>query len=453
MSKTISFHCGSEYSRGHNIRDERYVSEQKHIDTSLSVRNEIVCDEPVRKAYDRLFRKAVEEYNARQTRADRRIDDYYTKIKNDKRKKPVYECIIQIGDRYDTGNNAEQEKDVLREYAKSWNSRNPSLALIGAYIHADEPNGTVHLHCDFIPVAESSRGLNVQNSFSKALASQGFVGDKATKTAQMKWQERERIVVQNIARSYGINATANQSRSERPHLTKAEYIHAQEQMREEIAGELEERVNELNDYLNANKKYIATKDMLDEIDAQTKSKGVFSRFRKIDEFQYEKLLETAHGASALQLELKNKQIELKDKSNDLNDYRWRALELSRENEELKKQIKEIKQRFVNCHRKLKVATEVIQNNEMSEIYDEELQFSAGKYTVRSDEFAYPFTEFEQELKKNKIAFRVNDCSLEYREYSLPKMKQEKILEIQNQLYDLHNPEIFQYQDYGYGRGR
>lgn len=36
MPKTISFHNGTAWSRGHNIRDERYTSKQEHIDKALT---------------------------------------------------------------------------------------------------------------------------------------------------------------------------------------------------------------------------------------------------------------------------------------------------------------------------------------------------------------------------------------------------------------------------------
>lgn len=118
MQKTISFHNGTTWSRGHNICDERYVSKQEHIDPALSNQNIILCDVPVRQAYEDIFGEAVKEYNSRQKRADRRIADYYDKIKSDKRKHLVYECIIQIGDRDDTGNIAETEKEALRRFAE-----------------------------------------------------------------------------------------------------------------------------------------------------------------------------------------------------------------------------------------------------------------------------------------------------------------------------------------------
>ena len=39
MPKTISFHNGTVWSRGHNIRDERYVGKQEHIDKTLTEQN------------------------------------------------------------------------------------------------------------------------------------------------------------------------------------------------------------------------------------------------------------------------------------------------------------------------------------------------------------------------------------------------------------------------------
>ena len=44
MPKTISFHNGTTWSRGHNIRDERYTDKQEHIDKALSDQNVTVRD-------------------------------------------------------------------------------------------------------------------------------------------------------------------------------------------------------------------------------------------------------------------------------------------------------------------------------------------------------------------------------------------------------------------------
>lgn len=249
MPKTISFHNGSNWSRGHNIRDERYTGKQEHIDKALSEQNVTVRDVPVRQAYAKIFGQAVEEYNAKQKRSDRRINDYYDKIKQDKRKHPVYECIVQIGDRADTGNSAELEKQALIRFAEEWDNRNPNLRLIGAYVHCDEPDGTVHMHCDYIPVAECSRGMRLQNSLDRALQQQGFLSENIHQTAQIAWQDREREALCAICRDLRIDAQRDQGRSEdRTHLSKREYIRAKEKQQAQIEDELKPLKEELEEY-------------------------------------------------------------------------------------------------------------------------------------------------------------------------------------------------------------
>lgn len=251
MSKTISFHNGSAWSRGHNIRDERYTNKQEHIDSTLTKNNVVLCDVSVRQAYEEIFGQAVEDYNAKQQRSDRKIDCYYDKIKADKRKHPVYECIVQIGDRSDTGNSAELEKQALIRFAKEWHERNPNLHLVGAYIHCDEPNGTIHMHCDYIPVARCSRGMKVQNSLVKALEQQGFKFENVHQTAQIAWQERERAALTSLCCELGIDAKHNQGISEdRKHLSKNEYIKAKQQQQAQIEEELQPLREKFKKYEN-----------------------------------------------------------------------------------------------------------------------------------------------------------------------------------------------------------
>ena len=258
MPKTISFHNGSSWSRGHNVRDKRFVKEQHHIDKSLSDNNIILVDEFVRKAYDRIFGEAVAEYNSKQKRSDRRIGNYYNKIKQDKRKHIVYECIIQIGDKDDTGNNAPLEKEALKRFVEDWERRNPNLKLIGAYIHADEPDGTVHLHIDYIPVAECTRGMKLQNSLDKALQQQGFKTESIHKTAQIAWQDSERKALIDICKELGIDVykTSQGVTKGREHLYKAEYQQLKETAKRQMEWELLPYQAVIDDFLQAEPKEV-----------------------------------------------------------------------------------------------------------------------------------------------------------------------------------------------------
>jgi len=206
MAMTISTHNGSKVAREHNIRNPKVVRKEQHIQQDGKF--EIWKDEKPKDAYKRIFGQAVEDYNAKQKRADRKIKDYYSHICNDSKKHPVYEMIIAIGDRKNYKDGTIQEetaKSILREFVDGWQERNPNLELIGAYYHADE-QGAPHAHLDYIPVATGyKRGLEVQSALVKALEQQGFTYGRETE--QIQWQRRENAHLESLCLSRGIEIT------------------------------------------------------------------------------------------------------------------------------------------------------------------------------------------------------------------------------------------------------
>ena len=201
MGVTISTHNGSAVAREHNIRNPKVVSKEAHIKPNGKF--EIWHDEKPRDAYKRIFGQALEEYNNKQKRSDRKIKDYYNHICNDKMKHPVYEMIIAVGNRDNTVDE-ETGYSVLRAFYDGWKSRNPNLELIGAYYHADE-DGVPHVHIDYIPVATGYvNGMTIQSALVKALGQQGFTKEGKA-TAQIKWEKRENTELEKLCNSFGID--------------------------------------------------------------------------------------------------------------------------------------------------------------------------------------------------------------------------------------------------------
>ncbi len=201
MGVTISTHNGSAVAREHNIRNPKVVSKEAHI--KLNGKFEIWHDEKPRDAYNRLFGQALEEYNNKQKRSDRKIRDYYNHICNDKMKHPVYEMIIAVGNRDNTVDE-ETGYSVLRAFYDGWKQRNPNLELIGAYYHADE-DGVPHIHIDYVPVATGYvNGMTTQSALVKALGQQGF-HKEGKATAQIKWEKRENTTLEKLCNSFGID--------------------------------------------------------------------------------------------------------------------------------------------------------------------------------------------------------------------------------------------------------
>lgn len=222
---TISTHNGCQVAREHNKRNPKVVSKEDHINPDGVF--EIWKDENPRVAYLRLYGDALNKYNARQSREDRKITDYYKKIQEDKRKHTVYELIAGV---YDRSIPFETKREILKEYADEWEKRNPNLELVGVYFHADE-QGEEHIHLDYIPVARGcKRGLETQNSLAKALEQQGIVAGKTMKeTAQILWEQRENEALEKICNSRGIEIEHPQKGNKTVHHMETELFKLQKE--------------------------------------------------------------------------------------------------------------------------------------------------------------------------------------------------------------------------------
>ena len=204
---TVRFHMSGEgdIKAEHNRRDAETVKWEKHIDPNG--KHEVIRDRDVVDVYEELFSDAIEEYDSKQKRKDRRIGgvlEYMEQVRADSRgrvnrktresgKNIAYEVIVGVGSvkpemdettgmlkRDENGDFITPYKvpddicfDILHEYIATWDARNPHLRLYGAYIHGDE-KGAVHAHLDFVPWADGyQRGMEKQTSIRKALVQQG----------------------------------------------------------------------------------------------------------------------------------------------------------------------------------------------------------------------------------------------------------------------------------------
>lgn len=167
----------------------------------------IICQRSLKDLYHELFDEALEEFNAKQTRRDRKIANYQEHIRHSRQEKEFYEVLFQVGNRDDTGVDSEMCKEaaaVLEEYARSFEERNPHLKLFNAVIHMDE--STPHLHLDFVPVTDEKRknGLRVRNSLTGALRQQGCESKGIGRTITIDWLEQEKAHIGRLMLECGI---------------------------------------------------------------------------------------------------------------------------------------------------------------------------------------------------------------------------------------------------------
>ena len=201
MKRTISFMTGKG-SVNHNSRKFH----AKNTDPERSCLNVEYCNENVKDVYHELFDEALARYNEKQTRSDRRIDDYYEKIRSGKQEKPFHEIILQIGDKDNMGaktENGQLAAKVLDEYMQGFRQRNLTLRVFAAYLHMDE--ATPHLHIDFVPYTTGSkRGLDTRVSLKQALSALGFKGGTRRETELNQWVAYEKEQLAAVMLEHGI---------------------------------------------------------------------------------------------------------------------------------------------------------------------------------------------------------------------------------------------------------
>ena len=201
MKRTISFMTGKG-SVNHNSRKFH----AKNTDPERSCLNVEYCNENVKDVYHELFDEALARYNEKQTRSDRRIDDYYEKIRSGKQEKPFHEIILQIGDKDNMGaktENGQLAAKVLDKYMWDFQRRNPTLRVFSAYLHMDE--ATPHLHIDFVPYTTGSRrGIDTRVSLKQALSALGFKGGTRRETELNQWVAYEKEQLAAVMLEHGI---------------------------------------------------------------------------------------------------------------------------------------------------------------------------------------------------------------------------------------------------------
>ena len=237
-------------SQLHNRREYEKIGKPipDNIDSSKTAENITLVDRDIKEAYREIFGEALDKYNAKQKRADRKIEDYCDHIKKSKNgEKLFYEDVVQWGSKDDFQNpqTRKRAKEALVKYVEGFEERNPNLKLIGAYIHMDE--ASPHLHLDYVPVAHGySRGLSTRNSLDRAMKEMGFAPENESRknNATKLWKESERSYFGEICRSMGLEVEMERQ-STRKNLSVEEYKDARDEMLGNIEQEKEAIIAEV----------------------------------------------------------------------------------------------------------------------------------------------------------------------------------------------------------------
>jgi len=151
-----------QLSKVNNHDFRKYDEDTRYIYT-LKGSNDVVYD--VKNFYKKEFEEVRQEYNNKQSRPSRKIDNYFENVNKDEKRDLACEIIIELGNKsyWDTKDFEFKEK-MVNVYAEQINDLEeliPEFKITNAVVHLDETSP--HMHIVGIPIKENCKtGLSKQ---------------------------------------------------------------------------------------------------------------------------------------------------------------------------------------------------------------------------------------------------------------------------------------------------
>ena len=246
----------------HNLR--KYDEEQELIYT-IKGTSSIVED--TKNLYLELFEDARKKYNNKQTRNDRKIENYFNYISNDNKRDLACEIIIELGDMYFWADKYDSFKkkmvEVYKEQILDLEEVVPNFKIANATIHFDE--SSPHLHIVGVPFKEG-----MKNGMEKQVGKSDVFTKVSLKNIQDKMRE---YCINSFNRIYHLNYTLKEKEEGRnvdinvANMNEyKKFIREQEKYRKELkelnnkADELQNKSKEINDIIDSLKPTIINKN-------------------------------------------------------------------------------------------------------------------------------------------------------------------------------------------------
>lgn len=326
-----------------------------NVDRSRTEQNVTYCNDDLKQVYHELFDEAMAAYNTKKKKTRDKITDYYEHIRQGKQEKLFHEAIFQIGNLEDCGCGSpggERAAAALKEFAESFQERNPHLRVFNMVLHMDE--ATPHLHVDYIPVAtEQSRGLSTRVSMKQALKQQGFEGQGRKQTEWNAWMEREKAALIEIAQAHEFEIIS--LGGGRPHMDLPQYREAAQRLeavQEQVAAagyDIAELEKQKKDLQGTVRRLQAAEKVRVDLDAIQPEKTLTGAVKGVTVEQVKELKAAAIRGAAAEQKVK----ELKVENQQLHSRIPSVQEKLKEAEE--------RQRLERENRKLKNYTAVLED--------------------------------------------------------------------------------------------
>lgn len=416
---SISFHIGSKKNAIPNLKKLKAIfihnlrkyekSNNPDLDLNLSKYNVILKGtknlvEDVKKLYKTEFDEAVYNYNQKQTREDRKILNYLTKIEEDKQKNIATEIILQIGDKEDWQNVDFKDKQKMAEVFKNSLEvlQEKGFKVANATLHLDETSP--HLHVIGVPIGtDFKKGLEKQVS-SKSVFSIGKL--------EILREKIEKTIIEDFNKVYNTQVEKKQEKGLiEEHLNITDY-----KKLKPVVDELVKMVDK-NTVLEQVKEEIKKKDkqkLEKEEELKTKAKEMAEAEEKVKEIvEKNKTLETDLISSKNKLDNIKKEKEKKDYEIELEfkNLFAKKQEIEKKKKELEqkeKELEELEAKEKELENKKKELEEIRRNAENIEFLirqeiEKKQQIEKKKQELEKLQTLYKKTQEQVEAERERMA--------------------------------------------------
>lgn len=332
----------------HNLR--KYKSEEYSADNIFLIYGTDNLVQDVKAVYHEEFDEALKVYNENQTRADRKIEDYFEHVAN-KEQDMAVEIIIQVGDRAYWQEHCENKvfmRRIYRMLLEELQYQLPQFVVANAVVHMDEDSP--HMHVVGVPVGTGyKKGMSKQVSKRKVFTKEVLSAVLQDKLRAFANQKAEIILGEQIR---------EKSKGRNHDLSVMEYKVLKEEIRYDELKEQNDEKQQKNELLKREKKQlvqeydtlsmrVAVKQM-DYEEADERVKEANERADKIEAYiktQSDTLVDLEEKATKLErkAEIAEMVYDMARGSGGNEDLRDKLIDVMYENEQLKAENSKLRQ--------------------------------------------------------------------------------------------------------------
>lgn len=310
----------------HNLR---VYENNPELITTIKGTNDIVKD--TKKLYLELFEESRINYNNKQTRDDRKIDNYFNKIAYDNKHDLAVEIIIELGNMYYWSDKTIEEKykmvSVFEKQVIDLEKLIPSFKVANATIHFDE--SSPHLHIVGVPFKE-----NCKTGMNRQVGKSDVFNVESLKDIQKELRES---CIKEFNRVYNLDMELKEKEQGRNQDYRVSQMNNYDKLKNSYKKQHKkiQKVNSKTDAINEESKDI--KEIINNLKQQPLNKNnlLLSNENKDKIVKY---IEDIESNNKTIKSLTNYSVSLMDIKNDLNDNLNKIYKLSNENKNLKEEL-------------------------------------------------------------------------------------------------------------------